>query len=146
MFFLSGSSGRGRRQCALVAFADVPLVFLDEVVSSVTAEFSRERFAKDNSAAEPMFRAEKQKFSPGYRNSKKIDKIGNPIGRFNRFNPRYRLIRSIRSRSKTTLLVVENIEKTECLGNWNKNDLIRQVYIAVGDEIVDVSGSDGECI
>jgi hypothetical protein len=41
-------------------------------------------------------------------------------------------------------LGVENIEKTECLGNWNKNNLIRQVYVAVGDEIVDISGSDGE--
>jgi hypothetical protein len=40
-------------------------------------------------------------------------------------------------------LGVGNIEKTECLGNWNKNDLIRQVYIVVDDEMVDISGSDG---
>jgi hypothetical protein len=41
-------------------------------------------------------------------------------------------------------LGVGNIEKTECLGNWNKNDLIRQIYVMVDDDIVDVSGSDGE--
>jgi hypothetical protein len=40
-------------------------------------------------------------------------------------------------------LGVGNIEKTEYLGNWNKNDLIRQVYVAVDDEMVDISGSDG---
>jgi hypothetical protein len=39
-------------------------------------------------------------------------------------------------------LGVENIEKTECLGNWNKNDLIRQLYVTVEDEIVDISGSE----
>jgi hAT family protein len=41
-------------------------------------------------------------------------------------------------------LGVANVEKTELLGNWNKNDLIRQLYVAVEDEIVDLSGSDGE--
>jgi hypothetical protein len=43
-------------------------------------------------------------------------------------------------------LGVENIEKTECLGNWNKNDLIRKVYVTVEDEIVDISGSDSELL
>jgi hypothetical protein len=41
---------------------------------------------------------------------------------------------------------VENIEKTKCLGNWNKNDLIREVYVTVEDEIVDISGSDSELL
>jgi hypothetical protein len=41
-------------------------------------------------------------------------------------------------------LGVENIEKTECLGNWNKNDLIQQIYVAIDDEIIDISGSDSE--
>jgi hypothetical protein len=35
-----------------------------------------------------------------------------------------------------------NIEKTELLGNWNKNDLIRQLYITADDEIIDVGSSD----
>jgi hypothetical protein len=43
-------------------------------------------------------------------------------------------------------LGVESIEKTECLGNWNKNDLIREVYVTVEDEIVDISGSDSELL
>ena len=41
-------------------------------------------------------------------------------------------------------LGVANIEKTEYMGNWNKNSLIRQLYVVIGDDVVDVSGSDGE--
>jgi len=35
-----------------------------------------------------------------------------------------------------------NIKKTKLLGNWNKNDLIQQLYIMADDEIVDVGSSD----
>jgi hAT family C-terminal dimerisation region len=41
-------------------------------------------------------------------------------------------------------LSAETIEKLECLSNWVKNDLIRKLYVAVDDEIMDISGSDGE--
>ncbi|EXU94991.1 hAT family dimerization domain protein [Metarhizium robertsii] len=34
------------------------------------------------------------------------------------------------------------IEGLQCLGNWVKNDLIRKLYVAVDDEIIDVTGSD----
>ena len=43
-----------------------------------------------------------------------------------------------------TRLLVETIEKLECLGNWVKNDLIRKLYVAVDDEIMDISGSRDE--
>ena len=36
-------------------------------------------------------------------------------------------------------LAAETIEKLECLGNWVQNDLIRKLYVAVGDEIMDIS-------
>jgi len=39
-----------------------------------------------------------------------------------------------------TRLLAETIEKLECLGNWVKNDLIRKLYVAVDDEIMDISG------
>jgi len=35
-------------------------------------------------------------------------------------------------------LSAETIEKLECLGNWVQNDLIRKLYVAVGDEIMDI--------
>jgi hypothetical protein len=41
-------------------------------------------------------------------------------------------------------LSAETIEKLECLSNWVKNDLIRKLCVAVDDEIMDISGSDGE--
>jgi hypothetical protein len=41
-------------------------------------------------------------------------------------------------------LSAETIEKLECLSNWVRNDLIRKLYVAVDDEIMDISGSDGE--
>ena len=37
-------------------------------------------------------------------------------------------------------LSAETIEKLECLGNWVKNDLIRKLYVAVDDKIMDISG------
>ena len=43
-----------------------------------------------------------------------------------------------------TRLSAESIEKLECLGNWVQNDLIRKLYVAIGDEIMDISGSGGE--
>lgn len=43
-----------------------------------------------------------------------------------------------------TRLSAETIEKLECLGNWVKNDLIRKLYVAVDDEIMDISGSHDE--
>ena len=41
-------------------------------------------------------------------------------------------------------LSAETIEKLECLGNWVQNDLIRKLYVAVDDEIMDISGNGGE--
>jgi hypothetical protein len=43
-----------------------------------------------------------------------------------------------------TRLSAETIEKLECLGNWVKNDLIRKLYVAVDDEIMDISGDRDE--
>lgn len=40
-----------------------------------------------------------------------------------------------------TRLLAETIEKLECLGNWVQNDLIRKLYVAVDDEIMDISGT-----
>lgn len=34
------------------------------------------------------------------------------------------------------------VEGLQCLGDWVKNDLIRKLYVAVDDEIIDVTGSD----
>ena len=44
------------------------------------------------------------------------------------------------------LIVMSNtfIQKLECIGNWVKNDLIRDLYVAKGDEIMDISCSDGD--
>jgi hypothetical protein len=53
------------------------------------------------------------------------------------------------SRSRHTVswvqarLGAENVKKVEFLGYWNKNDLIVQGHVAVGDEIVDNPGSEG---
>lgn len=41
-------------------------------------------------------------------------------------------------------LSADTIEKLQCLSSWVKNDLIRKVYVSVGDEIMDVSGDDDE--
>lgn len=34
------------------------------------------------------------------------------------------------------------VEGLQCLGNWVKNDLIRKLYVAVDDEMIDVTGDD----
>ncbi|KAJ6436050.1 hypothetical protein O9K51_11425 [Purpureocillium lavendulum] len=41
-------------------------------------------------------------------------------------------------------LSADTIEELQCLGNWVKNDLIRKLYVAVDDEIIDVAGADDE--
>jgi hypothetical protein len=43
-------------------------------------------------------------------------------------------------------LGAQNIKKTECLSNWNKNNLIRHVYEVVKDEIIDLSSSKANYI
>ncbi|KAM3454108.1 hypothetical protein NHJ6243_008970 [Beauveria neobassiana] len=37
-------------------------------------------------------------------------------------------------------LSADTIEELQCLGNWVNNDLIRRLYVAVGDKIIDVTG------
>jgi hypothetical protein len=39
---------------------------------------------------------------------------------------------------------VANVEKTELLGNWNKNDLIRQLYVPVDDGEVEFLDRDSD--
>ena len=43
-----------------------------------------------------------------------------------------------------TRLSAATVEKLECLNSWVKNDLIRNLYVAEGDEVMDISGSDGD--
>jgi hypothetical protein len=39
------------------------------------------------------------------------------------------------------------VEMTELLGNWNKNDLIRVLYVLAGeDEVIDLSETGGNYI
>jgi hypothetical protein len=42
-------------------------------------------------------------------------------------------------------LSADTVEKLQCLSNWVKNDLIRKVYVAVDDEVMEVA-SDAEDI
>jgi len=45
-----------------------------------------------------------------------------------------------RDRARLGTLIVE---MTELLGNWNKNDLIRELHVSLEDnEVIDVLGSD----
>ncbi|KAM0742705.1 hypothetical protein ACQRIT_002882 [Beauveria bassiana] len=37
-------------------------------------------------------------------------------------------------------LSADTIEELQCLGNWVNNDLIRRLYVAVGDKIINVTG------
>lgn len=39
-------------------------------------------------------------------------------------------------------LSADIIEKLQCLSNWVKNDLIRKVYVAVDDNVIEVSGGN----
>ncbi|KJZ69620.1 hypothetical protein HIM_10983 [Hirsutella minnesotensis 3608] len=41
-------------------------------------------------------------------------------------------------------LTADGIEKLQCLSNWVRNDLIRKLYIAVDDEITEVSSGIGD--
>ncbi|KAM3446825.1 hypothetical protein NHJ6243_010206 [Beauveria neobassiana] len=40
-------------------------------------------------------------------------------------------------------LTPETVERTQCLGSWVKNDLIRKVYVSMEDELIDASGDEG---
>ncbi|KAJ3454150.1 hypothetical protein MRS44_018044 [Fusarium solani] len=41
-------------------------------------------------------------------------------------------------------LSADTIEKLQCLSNWMKNDLIRKVYVAVDDEVMEVVSDDDD--
>ncbi|KAH6949387.1 hypothetical protein BKA56DRAFT_589400 [Ilyonectria sp. MPI-CAGE-AT-0026] len=41
-------------------------------------------------------------------------------------------------------LSADTVEKVQCLSNWVKNDLIRKVYVAVDDEVMEVASDDGD--
>ena len=41
-------------------------------------------------------------------------------------------------------LSADRIEKLQCLSNWVRNGLIRKLYVAVDDEIMDVSSAGGD--
>ncbi|KAJ6437990.1 putative AC transposase [Purpureocillium lavendulum] len=41
-------------------------------------------------------------------------------------------------------LSADTIEELQCLGNWVKNDLIRKLYVAVDEGVIDVAGSDND--
>ena len=36
------------------------------------------------------------------------------------------------------------VEELQCLGNWVNNDLIRKLYVAIGEEIIDATGGDDD--
>ena len=55
----------------------------------------------------------------------------------------YALAQDVRSLG-TEHVSWQTIEKLKRLGNWVRNDLIRKPYVAVDDEIMDISGSGGE--
>lgn len=39
-------------------------------------------------------------------------------------------------------LSADTVEKLQCLSNWVKNDLIRKVYVAVDDEVMEVASDN----
>ena len=41
-------------------------------------------------------------------------------------------------------LSADTVEKLQCLSNWVKNDLIRKVYVAVDDEVMEVASDDDD--
>ena len=58
--------------------------------------------------------------------------------------PKWNSWRRVRE-EKCDLIVMRttSILQPECLNNWVKNDLIRNLYVAEDDEINGYSGSDG---
>lgn len=40
--------------------------------------------------------------------------------------------------------LADTVEELQCLGNWVKNDLIRKLYVAIGDEIINITGGDND--
>lgn len=41
-------------------------------------------------------------------------------------------------------LLADTVEELQGLGNWVKNDLIHKLHVAIGDEIIDVTGGDDD--